>query len=179
MMVILTLFIITLLLAVVVLLDRDNDISTSRVSVERINRLLPQTQCGECGYGGCRPYATAIANGEADINRCPPGGDITIQNLSHLTGHPGKPLAADLEPAVEGVAVIDEDLCIGCVKCIRACPVDAIVGAPKLMHTVIEAECTGCKLCIPPCPVDCISMVKPPLNLRDWHWAKPVNILAK
>jgi len=175
----LILLVVILLLAVVYLDREDHTVSDEPLPVDAINRQLPQPQCGECGYDGCRPYAEAIANGEADINRCPPGGDITIQNLSRLTGHMLKPLAADLTPAGEGVAVIDEDLCIGCLKCIRACPVDAIVGAPKLMHTVIESECTGCKLCLPPCPVDCISMVKPPLNLRDWHWAKPANPLLE
>ncbi len=142
--------------------------------LEQINQLLPQTQCGECGYPGCRPYAGAIASGKADINRCPPGGDTTLQNLARLTGQPVKPLAPDLTPAAEQVAIIDETICIGCVKCIQACPVDAIIGAPKMMHTVIETECTGCRLCLAPCPVDCIDMVKAPVNLRDWHWAKPV-----
>ncbi len=141
--------------------------------IEQINALLPQTQCGDCGYGGCRPYATAIARGESAINRCPPGGEITIQQLSDLTGQAAVPLAADLVATREQIAVIDETICIGCVKCIQACPVDAIVGAAKLMHTVIEKHCTGCRLCLPPCPVDCISMVQPPVNQRDWHWAKP------
>jgi len=127
--------------------------------VDNLNDLLPQTQCGKCDYAGCRPYATAILECDADINQCPPGGQGTIKSLAKLTGRSEKtldPYHGREEPP--GVAVIDESLCIGCVKCIHACPVDAIVGAPKQMHTVIEQECTGCGLCIEPCPVDCISM---------------------
>ena len=126
---------------------------------ERIDALLPQTQCTQCGYEACRPYAEAIARGEADIDRCPPGGDEGIAKLAALLGRAAKPL----DPARGAfrppqVALIDEALCIGCVKCIDACPVDAIVGASKQMHTVIAAWCTGCELCIPPGPVDCISL---------------------
>jgi electron transport complex protein RnfB len=129
------------------------------VRVESIDALLPQTQCRQCGYAGCRPYAEAIAGGAADINRCPPGGDDTILELAALTGLPAKPLdPACGEATLSAVAVIDEATCIGCTLCIQACPVDAIVGAAKLMHTVIAAECSGCRLCVPPCPVDCISM---------------------
>jgi electron transport complex protein RnfB len=129
-----------------------------------IDALLPQTQCTRCGYPGCRPYAEAIARGEAAINQCPPGGARTIAALARLTGQPELPL----NPAhgVEGprmVACVLEEHCIGCTKCLPACPVDAIVGAPKRMHTVIAAECTGCELCIAPCPVDCIVMVPDPL----------------
>ena len=128
---------------------------------ERIDALLPQTQCRQCGYPGCRPYAEAIACGSADINRCPPGGDDTVRELARLTGVATRPLdPACGAPVPPAVAVIDEKTCIGCTLCIQACPVDAIVGASKLMHTVIAAECTGCGLCIPPCPVDCISMVE-------------------
>jgi electron transport complex protein RnfB len=127
---------------------------------ERIDALLPQTQCTRCGYPACRPYAEAIARGEAPINRCPPGGDAGIRALAVLTGQPVQPLdpacGAEMPPQV---ASIDEDACIGCTKCIQACPVDAIVGASKLMHTVIPQLCTGCELCIPPCPVDCIAML--------------------
>lgn len=127
--------------------------------VDRINALLPQTQCGQCSYEGCLPYARAIAAGEK-INKCPPGGRETILRLSYLLHE--TPL--DLDPAhgrlaPREVAVIREAECIGCTKCIRACPVDAILGAPKLMHTVISSECTGCDLCVAPCPVDCIDMV--------------------
>jgi len=125
----------------------------------RIDALLPQTQCTECGYAGCRPYAEAIASGEADINQCPPGGESAIAALANLLGREAKPLnPANGAYRPPHVAVIDEATCIGCTKCIAACPVDAIVGASKLMHTVIASWCTGCELCIPPCPVDCIAM---------------------
>jgi len=125
-----------------------------------IDSLLPQTQCGKCGYTGCRPYAAAIVDGAADINQCPPGGQHTIRRLARLLGREIKPLnPAYGKSGPKMVALIDENLCIGCVKCIRACPVDAIVGAPQQMHTVIAELCTGCELCIPPCPVDCISML--------------------
>ncbi|XOV89557.1 MAG: electron transport complex subunit RsxB [Pseudomonadota bacterium] len=130
--------------------------------VEQVNRLLPQTQCAQCGYPGCRPYAEAILDGAA-INRCPPGGNQTIAALAELLGRdtlPPDPACG--EPGVLQVAAIREDECIGCTLCIAACPVDAIFGAPQLMHTVIEAECTGCELCLPPCPVDCIDLVRRP-----------------
>ena len=125
-----------------------------------INAQLPQTQCGLCGYAGCRPYARAIANGEADINRCPPGGEAVIQKLARLLKINTKPL--DTSRGVSKaptVAVIDEARFIGCTLCIQACPVDAILGAAKQMHTVLRRDCTGCELCIPPCPVDCIDML--------------------
>ena len=127
--------------------------------VQQIDALLPQTQCRQCQYEGCKPYAQAIAAGDADINQCPPGGDAGIRALAALTGRPYQPLnpAHGIEKP-RAVARIDEDVCIGCTLCIQACPVDAIAGAAKLMHTVIAAECTGCELCIAPCPVDCISM---------------------
>lgn len=126
--------------------------------VDQVDALLPQTQCAQCGYPGCRPYAEAIVAGEADINLCPPGGDETIRRLAELLGRDALPLAA--EPAdAAAIAVIDEDSCIGCTHCRSACPVDAIVGAHQFMHTVIASECTGCELCLEPCPVDCISMV--------------------
>jgi len=130
------------------------------VSAQAIDALLPQTQCTRCGYPGCRPYADAIASGEADINRCPPGGTETIIALAALTGRVLTPL--NKENGIEAaptVAIIDEERCIGCTKCLPPCPVDAIVGAPRVMHTVIAELCTGCELCIAPCPVDCISMV--------------------
>jgi len=125
-----------------------------------IDALLPQTQCTRCGYHGCRPYAEAIVAGAAEINQCPPGGTTTIDALARLTGRPALPPNRDC--GVEGpelVAVIDETLCIGCAKCLPPCPVDAIVGASRLMHTVIAEDCTGCELCIAPCPVDCITLV--------------------
>jgi electron transport complex protein RnfB len=127
---------------------------------ERIDALLPQTQCTRCGYPNCRDYAQAIARGDADINQCPPGGQAGIDALANLLRRQAKPLnpANGVEKARE-VAVIDEEVCIGCTKCIAACPVDAIVGAAKLMHTVIAEECSGCELCIAPCPVDCIAML--------------------
>ena len=126
---------------------------------DAIDALLPQTQCTKCGYAGCRPYAEAIARGQADINQCPPGGSEGIADLAALLGRDVKPLNAsngvERPPAV---ALIDETSCIGCTLCIQACPVDAIVGAAKQMHTVLLEHCTGCELCIPPCPVDCIRM---------------------
>lgn len=129
------------------------------ITADAIDALLPQHQCQRCGYTGCRPYAEAIASGEADINRCPPGGEPVMQALADLTGSPPRPSAADVEPRQPTqVARIDEERCIGCTKCLPACPVDAIVGAGKLLHEVIDAACTGCGLCIPPCPVDCITL---------------------
>ncbi|MDH5537146.1 MAG: RnfABCDGE type electron transport complex subunit B, partial [Betaproteobacteria bacterium] len=126
-----------------------------------IDAALPQTQCGKCGYAGCRPYADAIVDGRADINQCPPGGADAIRAIARLLAVPEKPLdpAFGVE-APPALAVIDEKICIGCTLCIQACPVDAIVGAAKLMHTVIASECTGCELCLAPCPVDCIAMVE-------------------
>ncbi len=142
--------------------------------VERIDALLPQTQCGQCGYPGCRPYAQAIAGDEADINRCPPGGEATIHALADLLERDPKPLDPERgEEKPKTVAVIIEDLCIGCTLCIQACPVDAILGAAKQMHTVIASECTGCDLCVEPCPVDCIEMVPEPVTLGTWRWPKP------
>lgn len=131
---------------------------TAAQRIEQIENLLPQTQCGQCGYLGCRPYAEAIASGEK-INRCPPGGDRTIVELAALLHTEILPLDSDTPPPPRAVAFIREEECIGCTKCIQACPVDAIVGAAKLMHTVIVAECTGCDLCVEPCPVDCIDML--------------------
>ena len=141
--------------------------------VDQIDGILPQTQCGQCGHPGCRPYAEGIAAGE-DINKCPPGGEATIQALADLLDV--EPMALDAEHGEEKakqVAIIREDECIGCTKCIQACPIDAILGAAKHMHTVIESECTGCDLCVEPCPVDCIDMVPVDRGLSSWHWDLP------
>ena len=143
--------------------------------VEKIDAILPQTQCGQCSYPGCKPYAQAIAKGEAEINQCPPGGDEGIRKLADLLGREFKSLSA--EHGIEkpkSVAVIDEQICIGCTLCIQACPVDAIVGASKQLHTVIARQCTGCELCLPPCPVDCISMQAIGESVETWKWKYPV-----
>jgi electron transport complex protein RnfB len=133
---------------------------TDPILAERIDALLPQTQCTRCGYPACRDYAEAIAAGDADINQCPPGGAAGIAALAALLGRAPKPLdPAHGVEAPRTLARIDEARCIGCTKCIQACPVDAIVGASKWMHTVLVEECTGCELCLPPCPVDCIELV--------------------
>jgi electron transport complex protein RnfB len=137
---------------------------------DALDAALPQTQCTRCGYPDCRRYAEAMAAGEAEINRCPPGGAEGIVRLAAITGRPARPL--DTAHGTEGpraVAVIDENWCIGCTLCIKACPVDCIVGASKLMHTVIEAQCTGCELCVPVCPVDCIAMVPVSGKLTGWQ----------
>jgi len=141
---------------------------------DQIDALLPQTQCGQCSYAGCRPYAEAIANGEAEINRCPPGGEVTMIALAELLGRDPVPLE-DEEAAEKpkSVARIIEKDCIGCTLCIQACPVDAILGAAKQMHTVIESECTGCELCIPPCPVECIVMEPVHDTPETWRWPYP------
>ena len=143
--------------------------------VDQIDSLLPQTQCGQCGYPGCRPYAEAIANGEA-INKCPPGGQSTIEALADLLDVEAVPLDAEHgEEQVKKVAFIREDECIGCTKCIQACPVDAILGAAKQMHTVIVDECTGCDLCVEPCPVDCIDMIPVETTITNWKWPSPTE----
>ena len=143
---------------------------------DQVDNLLPQTQCGQCSFPGCRPYAEAIAKGEAPINKCPPGGETTILALADLLDV--EPMELDEEagetPDVPEVAVIIEKDCIGCTLCIQACPVDAIAGAAKLMHTVIESECTGCELCLPPCPVDCIIMVPIKTTVDNWKWKRPI-----
>ncbi len=147
--------------------------------VDQINELLPQTQCGQCGHPGCKPYADAIANQGEPINRCPPGGDTTIKALADLLDVEVLPL--DAEAGVDSerkIAYIREDECIGCTKCIQACPVDAILGAAKQMHTVIVSECTGCDLCVEPCPVDCIDMLPVPVTPQNWHWQKPDTLIA-
>jgi Na+-translocating ferredoxin:NAD+ oxidoreductase subunit B len=135
---------------------------------ERLDAILPQTQCTRCGYAGCRPYAEALASGSAPPDRCPPGGTPVAEALAAALGVPAMPI--DPSVGAEGpprVAVIDETVCIGCAKCLPACPVDAIVGARKRLHTVVAADCSGCELCLPPCPVDCITLVTldaPPLD---------------
>ncbi len=142
--------------------------------VDQIEGLLPQTQCGQCSFPGCRPYAEAISSGEADINQCPPGGEDGVKALADLLGVEVKPLNEEhgIEKPKSLALIIEED-CIGCTKCIQACPVDAILGAAKQMHTVIESECTGCELCVDPCPVDCIIMQPIEQNLANWHWPQP------
>jgi Na+-translocating ferredoxin:NAD+ oxidoreductase subunit B len=143
--------------------------SASKPLVDQIEDLLPQTQCTKCGYPACRPYAQAIASGEANYNQCPPGGAEGVARLAQLLGKPVIPLNP-----VHGVerprplAVIDETLCIGCTLCIQACPVDAIIGAAKQMHTVLPHLCTGCDLCVAPCPVDCIAMLDVSGELTGW-----------
>jgi electron transport complex protein RnfB len=145
--------------------------------VDQIDALLPQTQCGQCTYPGCRPYAEAMAAGEADINQCPPGGESTILALADLLGVDPKPLNPEHgEHGDKTVVMIDEQVCIGCTLCIQACPVDAILGAAKQMHTVITSECTGCDLCIPPCPVECIHVVPVWTTTGNWVWPKPDTI---
>jgi electron transport complex protein RnfB len=147
--------------------------------VEKIDAILPQTQCGQCGFPGCHPYATAIANKEADINLCPPGGEENIHKLAELLGVEFKPFGEHaVQPKPKSVALIDENVCIGCTLCLQACPVDAIAGAAKQMHTVIAQECTGCELCIAPCPVDCIAMVPLPQTPSSWKWQYPVYSLT-
>lgn len=142
--------------------------------VDKIDAILPQTQCGQCTYPGCRPYAEAISKGEADINQCPPGGEAVINELADLLGVDPKPLNEEHgEHSEKTVVYIDEEICIGCTLCIQACPVDAIVGAAKLMHTIIEKECTGCDLCIPVCPVDCIYIKPITETISSWKWPLP------
>lgn len=127
---------------------------------DRLDRLLPQTQCGQCGFDGCRPYAEAMALRQADVDRCPPGGDAGARALAHVLAVPSKPFdrARGMQVPARFALIVEAD-CIGCTKCIQACPVDAIIGGAKHMHTVIEPLCTGCLLCVPACPVDCIVMV--------------------
>ena len=141
---------------------------------DQIDALLPQTQCGQCSFAGCRPYAEAIAAGEAAINRCPPGGEATMIALAELLGRDPMPL--EEEAAAEkpkAIAYIVEDECIGCTLCIQACPVDAILGAAKQMHSVLTDECTGCELCLPPCPVECIHMHPLEVTPATWKWPFP------
>jgi electron transport complex protein RnfB len=144
---------------------------------EQVNAFLPQTQCGQCGYAGCKPYAEAIARGEAEINLCPPGGDDGARKIADFLGKEFKPVNAGQEgPKPKAVVWIREDSCIGCTLCIQACPVDAIVGAARQMHTVVASLCTGCELCIKPCPVDCIELKPLPETLADWKWPCPIAV---
>lgn len=142
--------------------------------VDQLDALLPQTQCGQCGHPGCRPYAEAISNGEA-INKCPPGGQSTINAIAKLLDVEAPSLDEEHgeESEVPKVAFIREEECIGCTKCIQACPVDAILGAAQQMHTVIADECTGCDLCVEPCPVDCIDMRPVEVSAATWNWKLP------
>lgn len=145
---------------------------------EQIDAILPQTQCGQCGYPGCKPYAEALANEEAAVNLCIPGNQEVMIKISEITGLEPKPVDT---PELEGeqpakiTAYIDEDVCIGCVHCIKECPVDAILGATKLLHTVIQSECTGCEKCVPVCPVDCIEMRPVEITPKNWKWPDPVD----
>lgn len=141
---------------------------------DQVDKILPQTQCGQCGFPGCRPYADALAKGETEVNLCIPGGNEVMIQISEITGlEPKEMEAVEEADKPKEVAFINEDLCIGCVLCIKECPVDAILGATKLMHTVIEKECTGCEKCVPVCPVDCIEMQPLPLTTRNWKWPEP------
>ncbi|GAB4393571.1 MAG: RnfABCDGE type electron transport complex subunit B [Gammaproteobacteria bacterium] len=146
--------------------------SKPKVTIDDIDQVLPQTQCGECGYAGCRPYAEAIINHGETINRCPPGGVTTLKHLATLLEQDPAAyipaMAANTRPPM--LAYIQEELCIGCTKCIQACPVDAIIGAAKYLHTVLSQECTGCQLCVEPCPVDCIEMQ--PISQAHYDKAK-------
>lgn len=148
---------------------------STRALILRIDEILPQTQCRECGYAGCEPYAEAIVCADESIDRCPPGGQSVQRSIAELLGRPGNSSRRTLalDNAVKSIAVIDELACIGCTKCIIACPVDAIVGAAKQMHTVIVSDCTGCELCIAPCPVDCIDLVRATDGIEHWRWPTP------
>lgn len=163
------------LLGVCILMPRSATHATDAMVADRLEACLPQTQCGQCDYPGCRPYAEAIVAGHADINQCPPGGQDTINALARLRGRATK--ALDPDHGEEGdakLAFIREESCIGCKLCIKACPVDAILGAAKVMHTVIASECTGCDLCVAPCPVDCIDMIAAPPSISNWRRPLPV-----
>ena len=145
--------------------------------IDKIDEVLPQTQCGQCGYPGCRPYAEAILEGEL-INKCPPGGEQGIIALAELLGRDVIAMDEELEEKKQPTVVfIREADCIGCTKCIQACPVDAILGSAKMMHTIITDECTGCDLCIPPCPVDCIEIIPIPITSQNWKPPQPNTLI--
>lgn len=153
---------------------------TIPVTRAEIDALLPQTQCEKCGFKGCQPYAQALLQGEAEINLCHPGGEITMRALAEKLGRPIQALPeAALPTQTAHIAQIQEDFCIGCKKCIHVCPTDAIMGAPKLMHQVIQGDCTGCELCLPVCPVDCIDMIPAPFNNPTWVIEAPQDRLEK
>lgn len=142
---------------------------------DQVDALLPQSQCGQCGYPGCRPYAEGVASGEAEINLCAPGGEGTMLAIADLLGR--EPVeVGEIEETPKQVAVIDEKVCIGCTKCLQACPVDAIVGAAKQLHGIIANECTGCGLCLDPCPVDCIYLEPVPETVANWRWPYPTPL---
>jgi len=145
---------------------------------DQLEALLPQSQCGQCGYAGCRPYADAVASGEAEINLCAPGGEATMLAMADLLGR--EPVAAgEVVEKPKCYAVIDEQSCIGCTLCLQACPVDAIVGAAKQLHGIVASECTGCELCTKPCPVECIHLVPVPQTIASWKWPYPAPVKAK
>jgi Na+-translocating ferredoxin:NAD+ oxidoreductase subunit B len=151
---------IAIVLAILLIVSSHYLSTSENEVIDRVESLLPRIQCAQCGYPGCRPYAVAIATGKADINLCPPGGDETVRRLATFLGSDFSSVIKDSTTAsLNEVALISEELCIGCNLCLRACPVDAIVGIHQSMHTVISDHCTGCRLCLPPCPVDCISLV--------------------
>jgi len=150
--------------------------------IEKVDAILPQTQCGQCGYPGCAPYAKAVAEGSAETNLCVPGGNPVAKGIAELLGVEFKPVGGD--EAAGGtppkqVAFIDENLCIGCAACLKACPQDAILGATKQMHTILPLYCTGCELCVPVCPVDCIAMIPVEEDVTSWKWQYPANPAAK
>lgn len=141
---------------------------------EQVDGLLPQTQCGQCGYPGCRPYAEAVAKEDEAINKCVPGGEATMLAVADLLGREPEAMDEEAEKP-KAIAIIDEQECIGCTLCLQACPVDAIMGAAKQMHGIIASECTGCELCLPPCPVECIHMVPIPEDTGNWKWPLPAS----
>ncbi|MBE9563550.1 MAG: electron transport complex subunit RsxB [Proteobacteria bacterium] len=147
--------------------------------IDKVDQILPQQQCGKCGYPGCKPYAEAIVTKNEEINRCPPGGETAMLAIANLLDREPKPLEGEYQEPPHQLALIDEANCIGCTLCIKACPVDAILGAAKQMHTVIDQECTGCELCVEPCPVTCITMVTVPQTTTSWKWPYPVIPIMK